>query len=121
MNLSLNKCIADGYTSQTQKIRVLTEDWIGKNAYCPNCGSSDMKKYANNKPVADFFCSYCKEDYELKGKKKSLGAKINDGAYKTMIERLQADNNPNLLLLTYDALYIKILDYIVIPKQFFVK
>lgn len=88
MNLFFDTKLADGYTSTSQKIRVLTEDWVNRQIYCPNCGHLDIDKYGNSKPVADFFCSNCKEDYELKSKKDSIGLKIVDGAYRTMIERL---------------------------------
>ena len=40
------------------------------------------------RPVADFFCPSCKEEYELKSKGASISNKINDGAYNTMIERI---------------------------------
>lgn len=66
MNLSFNTKLVDRYKSQSQRVRVLTEDWVDKNIYCPNCGYLDIDKYKNNKPVADFFCSNCKEDYKLK-------------------------------------------------------
>ncbi|MBU6431580.1 restriction endonuclease, partial [Patescibacteria group bacterium] len=92
MNLSFDEKLADDYTSQSQKIRVLTEDWVGNQIYCPNCGHLDIDKYPNNKSVGDFFCSNCKEDYELKSKKENFGNKIVDGAYRTMIERLQSSN-----------------------------
>ncbi len=120
MNLFFDKKLADDYTSSSQKIRVLTEHWVDKQVYCPNCGHFDIDKYGNNKPVADFFCSNCKEDYELKSKKNSVGTKIVDGAYRTMIERLQSTNNPNFFLLNYDLLDFSVLNFFVIPKHFFV-
>lgn len=120
MNLSFDKKLADGYTSHSQKIRVLTEDWVGNQVYCPNCGYLDIGKYSNNKPVADFFCSNCKEDYELKSKIENIGNKIVDGAYRTMIERLQSSNNPNFFLLNYDLENFDVLNFLVIPKHFFV-
>jgi len=120
MNLSFNTVLADNYTSQSQKIRVLTESWVDKNAYCPNCGQLNVDKYGNNKPVADFYCSNCHEDYELKSKKDSVGAKIVDGAYRTMIERLNSSNNPNFFLLNYDLNTLEVLNFLVIPKHFFV-
>lgn len=58
--------------------------------------------YENNRPVADFYCLACKEDYELKSKKDTIGNKIVDGAYSTMIDRLQSDTNPNFFFLNYD-------------------
>lgn len=120
MNLFFDKKLADGYTSLSQKIRVLTEHWVDKQVYCPNCGHLDINKYKNNKPVADFFCSNCKEDYELKSKKNSVGTKIVNGAYRTMIERLQSTNNPNFFLLNYDLIDFSVLNFLVIPKHFFV-
>lgn len=120
MDLSFDTKLADKYTSLSQKIRVLTEDWVDKQAYCPNCGHINIDKYKNNKPVADFFCSNCKEDYELKSKKDSVGLKIVDGAYKTMIERLRSTNNPNFFFLNYDLRNFSVLNFLVIPKHFFI-
>lgn len=120
MNLFFDTKLADEYTSFPQKIRVLTEDWVSRQIYCPNCGHLNIDKYRNNMPVADFFCSNCKEDYELKSKKGSVGTKIVDGAYRTMIDRLQGTNNPNFFLLNYDLINFSILNFFVIPKHFFV-
>ena len=120
MLLAVDKKVADNYTSQSQKIRVLTEHWVDNQIFCPNCGHLDIEKYGNNKPVADFFCLNCKEDYELKSKKENIGNKIVDGAYRTMIERLQGNNNPNFFLLNYDLQNFDVLNFLVIPKHFFV-
>jgi type II restriction enzyme len=120
MKLSFNTQLADKYRSQSQKIRVLTEGWVDDAIFCPNCGQKNIDKYPNNKPVADFFCSNCKEDYELKSKKSSIGTKIMDGAYRTMVERLQSSNNPNFFLLNYNIKSFEVLNFLVIPKHFFV-
>jgi len=120
MNLFFNTKLADEYTSLSQKIRVLTENWVDKNIYCPNCGNLDINKYENNKPVGDFFCENCKEDYELKSKKDSIGNKIVDGAYKTMIERLESTSNPNFFMLNYDVHNFSVSNFFVIPKHFFI-
>lgn len=120
MNLSFESNLADKYPSQPQKIRVLTEHWVDSQVYCPNCGHLDIDKYKNNKPVADFFCSNCKEDYELKSKKGLAGTKIVNGAYRTMIQRLQESHNPNLFLLNYDLQNFQVVNFLVIPKHFFV-
>ena len=120
MNLFFDTELAEGYTSQSQKIRVLTEDWVDKQVYCPSCGRSNIKRYGNNKPVADFFCEDCKEDFELKSKKDSIGAKMVDGAYGTMIERLQSANNPNFFFLNYTLKSFSVFNFLVIPKHFFV-
>jgi type II restriction enzyme len=120
MKLHLDTTIVAKYKSQAQKTRVLTESWVNSEIYCPNCGHLDIDKYPNNQPVADFYCSNCREDYELKSKQNSIGTKIIDGAYRTMMERLQSVNNPNLFLLSYDLSNFEVLNFLVMPKHFFV-
>jgi type II restriction enzyme len=87
------------YASPSQSARAWTEHWVRREAYCPNCGNSSVAKFANNQPVADFFCTSCNEEYELKSQKTKFGAKVLDGAFGTMCSRLAASNNPNLMLL----------------------
>ncbi len=120
MKLLLDKELATKYKSASQRARILTEAWVSDAIFCPNCGHFDIDKYPNNKPVADFLCSNCREDYELKSKQNSIGSKIVDGAYRTMLERLQASNNPNFFLLNYNLQNLAVIDFLVIPKHFFV-
>jgi type II restriction enzyme len=119
MNLNFDLQLAKNYKSPSQKIRVLTEGWVDKQIYCPNCGELKIDKYEDNRPVADFFCSSCNEEYELKSKKDSMGSKILDGAYQTMIERLKESNNPNFFFLNYSKHNFEVLNFFVIPKHFF--
>ena len=119
MQLRLTTEIANNYSSASQKIRVLTESWVDKFVFCPNCGNT-LNRFENNSPVADFYCKKCAEEYELKSKKGEMGKKIVDGAYSTMIERLQADNNPNFFFLTYDKSTLEIRNFLTIPKYFFI-
>lgn len=79
-----------------------------------------MSRYPNNKPVADFYCENCSEDYELKSKQGTSGAKVVDGAYRTMLERLKSSSNPNFFLLTYNTSGLAVENFLVIPKHFFV-
>lgn len=119
MKLSFDKQLADNYTSQSQKIRVLTETWVSNEIYCPNCGNIKISDYENNKPVADFYCKKCKEDFELKSKKGSFGKKITAGAYSKMIERVNSPTKPNLFFMGYiESLSVN--DFFVIPKHFFI-
>ena len=120
MNLNLDKRAVESYKSSSQRARVLTEAWVNKEAYCPNCGNARLTKYSNNKPVADFFCRSCNEDFELKSKKDSFGAKIVDGDYQVMLKRLADVHNPNFFLLNYDLFSYQVLNFFVIPKHFFV-
>ncbi len=120
MQIILNTNIASDYKSLSQKIRVMTEYWVETQAYCPSCGRK-MKKYPNNNPVGDFYCPYCTEDYELKSKKGgNLPKKIVDGAYRTMIKRLQELHNPSFFFLNYELPNYKIVNFMIIPKHFFI-
>ena len=80
----------------------------------------DIDKYPNNQPVADFHCSNCCEEYELKSKHTAVGTKIVDGAYRTMLERLASSNNPNFFLLKYDLKNFEVTDFPCDSKAFFV-
>lgn len=117
MDLSFNKTLSQSYKSNSQKTRVMSEAWVKDNMYCPCCGNLNLNKIENNKPVSDFQCGNCGEIYELKSKKRSIGKKITDGAYSTMIEHITNNVNTDLFVLVYlnfevDSLYI-------IPKFFF--
>lgn len=120
MKLILDIQLAANYKSQSQKARILTECWVNDQIYCPNCGHLSIDKYDNNKPVADFFCPNCREDYELKSKQNSIGTKIVDGAYRTTIERLLENESPNLFLLNYDLSNFSVSNFFVVPKHFFI-
>lgn len=114
----LNSDLVINYKSNSQKARVMTEFWTWENIFCPNCWEN-IFHYDNNKPVADFYCKECEEDYELKSWK-SLWSKITDWAYSTMITRLQSSNNPNFFFLNYGINY-EIKNFVVIPKHYFTK
>ncbi len=120
MKLNFDQQLAAKYTSASQRIRVLSENWVDRFVFCPNCGQERIDKYPNNQPVADFYCLNCQEQYELKSKQKSVGAKIVDGSYASMIERLTSQNNPNFFFLTYNLVSFEVTNFLVIPKHFFI-
>jgi type II restriction enzyme len=119
MDLSFQAGLADAYKSSLQRIRILSERWVGSRLYCPNCGNAQILQYGNNNPVADFFCSVCREDYELKSQRKHFGAKVVDGAYPAMIRRLSGNTIPNLFLLNYDFRSLTVTNLLIVPKHFF--
>jgi len=108
------------YSSGSQSARAWTEAWVSMWAYCPHCGNAKMSQFPNNRPVADFLCTFCKEEFELKSQKGKFGTKVADGAYKTKCERLIASNNPNLLLMNYDLKSLAVVNLLIVPKRFFV-
>lgn len=120
MNLKFDLTKAENYKSNSQIARVLTEYWVKTNSYCPNCGEAHLNEFENNKPVADFYCKTCSEQFELKSKNGTeVGNKIVDGAYETMISRINSVENPNFFFLTYDKTKFLVNNFLIIPKQFF--
>lgn len=119
MNLQLDRRKAENYSSNAQKIRVMTENWVDKNMFCPYCGNQYISHFENNRPVADFFCPSCMEEYELKSKGASIRNKVNDGAYNTMIERITAINNPNFFFMHYNKTNFQVENFVMVPKYFF--
>jgi len=118
MNLNFNQQLASAYKSPSQIVRVLSEDWVAKQSYCPNCSAQPLIEFGNNQPVADFYCGSCSEQFELKSKKAKLSNIINDGAYKTMLARINSDDNPSFFFLTYSPEFT-VNNFLIIPKQFF--
>jgi type II restriction enzyme len=118
MNLLLNKKLGDTYSNKTQQIRVVSESWVLNEIYCPSCGGT-ISDYANNKPVADFYCKKCTEDFELKSKQGKIGKTIPAGAYSKMIKRINSPTKPNFFFMGYLE-NLSVNDFFVIPKHFFV-
>jgi type II restriction enzyme len=106
------------YKNNSQKIRVATEEWVLSEIYYPSCGYR-IENYKNNKPVADFFCKKCVEDFELKSKKGKIGKKVSAGAYSQMIKRINSTTKPNFFFMGYlDSLFVN--DFFIVPKHFFI-
>lgn len=120
MDFHFDMSLAENYKSNSQKIRIVSENWVGRNVFCPICGNPHICNLANNMPVADLQCGSCGEIFELKSKQGAIGKKIADGAYSTMIERINSSDNPNLFVMNYSTDY-QVTDLILIPKFVFVE
>ena len=120
MELSFDSSTISNYHSGSQIARVVTEKWVADNMYCPRCGRAGIKQYSNNKPVADFYCPDCENDFELKSKNGAMGSKINDGAYDTMIQRITSNKNLDFLFMSYSKRESTVNNLLFIPKYFFV-
>ena len=119
MNLNFDIKLATKYTSYSQKARVLSEAYVLNEIYCPSCGNN-IYNYDNNKPVADFYCKKCSEDFELKSKKGKIGKKVSAGAYSQMIKRINSAQKPNFFFMGYVVELWNVNDFFVVPKHFFV-
>lgn len=118
MNLRLDLRLAQAYTSAAQRIRVMSEAWTQREIFCAACGAV-VRRAPNNQRVLDFHCSGCSEEYELKSKQGAFARKVVDGAYETMIKRLQGCNNPNFFFLSYDRSNHEVVHFFVVPGHFF--
>ena len=105
------------YKSLSQRVRVLSEQWMQEEMYCPSCGRDKLSKFPNNTKLADFFCEHCGEIYELKSKGQPIGRTILDGAYYTALERITGLTNPNLFVLQYHEYAVE--NLVLVPKYFF--
>ncbi len=108
------------FISASQTARVDTEVWAGSNMFCPNCGCAELVRCPANRPVADFYCVKCSDQYELKSQSKAFGRKVADGAYHSKIERLASDTSPNLILLQYNREQRRVENLTVVPRFFFI-
>lgn len=119
MELQMDTALAQSYSSASQIARVLTESWVSENMFCPRCGNHHISHFENNKPVADFYCPCCRNQFELKSKKGMALEKINDGAYSTMIERITSLNNPDFFFMSYSTSNWRVENLFFVPKHFF--
>ncbi len=98
---------------------MFTESWVAAHLFCPNCGERRIAQHAANRPVADFHCAGCREEFELKAQRGRFGDKVLDGAYGAKLARLASDTSPNLALMSYDLARFAVTDFFFVPKQFF--
>ena len=120
MNLYFDTSLADGYKSPAQIARVLTENWLARNMYCPICGEVAIRQAEANAPVKDYVCENCKEQYELKSKKsksESFQGVVADGVYRTMIDRITSLDNPSFFFMHYD--HCEVNNLVIVQKCFF--
>ncbi len=58
MDLKFNQGLAQGYKSPSQIIRVLSEDWVSHNGYCPSCGHIPLSEFVDFLPSLNRGDSY---------------------------------------------------------------
>lgn len=120
MDLRFNASLAEGYKSGSQIARVLTEDWLARNMYCPICGEVSIRRAEPNAPVKDYVCEHCQSQYELKSKNSTsdtFSRSVADGVYDTMISRITSLDNPSFFFMHYNRYEVN--NLIIVPKCFF--
>ncbi len=99
MRLECDISAALGYKSQPQISRVLSENWFQDNGYCLSCNNDQLLRTAANTKASDFVCQTCNENYELKTFRARPARTLVDGAYATLMSRIQSESAPTLMLL----------------------
>lgn len=107
--------LADSYKSPSQKARVVTEAWVSRELYCPNCLAPSLDSTPVNHQATDYICPACVSPFQLKSSKSGIGIRVPDGAYQSMISAIREDRTPNLLLLSYKQTTWQVLDLLIIP------
>lgn len=121
MNLSFNVKKAHGYKSPSQIARVLTEDWGERNLFCASCDEDLLQPTPGSTKVFDFVCRSCAERYQLKSQRAPFKDKFVDSAYQPMIDSIESNKAPNLLLLHYDIERYRAENLVIIPRFFLSK
>ncbi|MBD3248527.1 restriction endonuclease [Candidatus Woesearchaeota archaeon] len=113
-----NPKILKHYKSNSQRARVLSENWCSSEMYCPSCLNEHIIHFPNNEKVKDFFCMNCRNEFQLKSSSKKFGKRVVDGEFNTLMKFLNKNKAPNFLLMHYsnDDWYIK--NLFLVPKFF---
>ncbi len=118
MNLQCRPEIASAYKAASQIARVLTEEWVARELYCPACNSDELSQSKTNAPAIDFTCPRCEQLFQLKGLRTWNPRKLVDAGYEAMIRAIRADRVPNLLVLQYSASWA-VANLMLVPRVFF--
>ena len=119
MQLTFDPSLAEGYRNRAQRARRLTEGWFAAQMYCAACGERSLQQHPNNARANDFYCAACNADFELKSSSKPHGSTIPDGAFGTMVERLERKGGgPHLVLMHYCEVSLAVRDLILVAAPF---
>ncbi len=116
MDLRLPAHLGEGYKSQPQKARRITEPWGAENLYCCACPSDRLNPEKTNAKVSDFLCPNCVGRYQLKSHSKKLGSTILGSNYQKMLEAILGNKSPNFFLLHYQLPEWLVRNLLVIPR-----
>lgn len=102
MQLQCDTGIAVGYTSMSQRARVISEAWFAANGYCLACDCDKVTRATANTRCTDFLCLTCDQKYELKTYLRRPVRTLVDGAYESLMSRVLQGTAPTILMLERD-------------------
>ena len=117
MDLALDASVGQEYSSPTQIARVLSEDWVARQAYCLGCGEGGLHRTKSNTQALDFTCKSCSAPYEFKASKRVFRNRILDGEYHAFLDAVSSLRIPNLLLLNYSLVEMVVTQLMAIPRE----
>ena len=104
------------FTSKSQMARVFSESWIAEHGYCLACESNRLVPTVANTQARDFECEACRHPYELKSSSRQFGTRVVDGAFSSMMRRIESAATPSFLLMRYSS--AAVLDLFAIHHSF---
>lgn len=118
MNLRIDPKTAPIYfKSQARISGIISEVWAAKNLYCPKCGN-DLTSFPQNSKVNDFYCGACANTYQIKSSRSRPNKKVKGAAYHVFIDAINNGLQPNYILIHYTFSTLKVVNVIIIPKEF---
>ena len=99
MQLSCDLKVGANFKSPAQRARVISEHWFEENSYCLACDSDYLLRAAANTKAMDFSCKKCGQRYELKTFTRRPHTSLVDGAYASLMGRIESNSAPTLCLL----------------------
>lgn len=118
MNICMDPTYAAGFKSRCQMVRKVTEKWAEDNLYCVACESNRIACHPPNTEAVDFTCRECSASYQLKAMQTWNERRIPDAGYNAMMQALQGDTVPNLLIMQYEGAWL-VRNLLLIPSFFF--
>ena len=118
LNLRLDASLAQGYTSNSQRSRRMTEGWATANLYCIVCDSPKLSPHRNNRAVEDFYCPSCQRQVQLKAENGGIGRTVSNSAYEKKVAAIAASRAPDYCFLGYDGDALMVDDLLWIPGHF---
>lgn len=118
MDLRLRPELSAGYTSRSQRARVVTEDWAERELYCPACTANHLLRHPHNRAVSDFRCDRCEAEFQLKAKAGKFGPSVSNSAFAKKMEAIAAGRVPNYVFLSYTPNLTNVTGGFVVPGHF---
>ncbi|MEO7028015.1 MAG: DpnI domain-containing protein [Acidobacteriaceae bacterium] len=101
MKLNCNPALGERHSSNTQRVRDISEGWFEAEGYCLNCASPRLKRMTPGMEFLDFECPQCAQGYELKSAARVHTRIVQDGGFDSMMRRIRAQQAPALMLMHY--------------------